>query len=106
MTGHVEHRQRRLAFARLFSSAVLSQALLSAASFAVGAALPLVVAALAPAAMLMILVAGASLLLLAALGAVGARIGGAGLMRGAMRVTFWGAIAMAMTAGIGVLFGQ
>lgn len=80
-------------------------ALASAGSFAIGAALPLVVAALVPEAALIPLVSGTSLLFLAGLGALAARSGGAGLMIGAMRVTFWGALAMATTAGVGWLFG-
>jgi len=80
-------------------------ALASAASFAVGAAMPLLVTALAPAADLIGLVAGSSLVFLAGLGALAAQAGGAAVMVGAARVTFWGALAMAVTAGIGSLFG-
>jgi VIT1/CCC1 family predicted Fe2+/Mn2+ transporter len=67
--------------------------------------MPLVVAALAPNTALIPLVAGASLVFLALLGALAARAGGAGVVLGAARVTFWGALAMALTAGIGKLFG-
>jgi VIT1/CCC1 family predicted Fe2+/Mn2+ transporter len=77
----------------------------SAASFAVGAALPLLVTVLAPATALIPIVAGASLVFLAALGATAARIGGARIWIGAIRVTFWGAVAMAVTAGVGWFFG-
>jgi vacuolar iron transporter family protein len=80
-------------------------AMASAASFAVGAAMPLLVTALAPPAFLISLVAGSSLAFLAFLGALAARAGGSSLLRGAARVTFWGALAMAVTAGIGTLFG-
>jgi vacuolar iron transporter family protein len=80
-------------------------ALASAASFAAGAAMPLLVTALAPAADLIGLVAGSSLVFLAGLGALAAQAGGAAVMVGAARVTFWGALAMAVTAGIGSLFG-
>lgn len=83
----------------------IQAALASAASFAVGAALPLMVAALAHGEILVPLVAGTSLAFLALLGAVAARAGGAGVLVGAMRVTFWGALAMAITAGVGALFG-
>lgn len=83
----------------------IQAALASAASFSVGAALPLAVAAFVPQKFLTYLVAGTSLLFLASLGAVAARIGGAKVMAGALRVTFWGAFAMAVTAGIGALFG-
>lgn len=67
--------------------------------------MPLVVAALAPDAALIWLVAGASLLCLAVLGALAARAGGAKVATGAVRVTFWGALAMGVTAGVGALFG-
>lgn len=80
-------------------------ALASAASFAVGAALPLGVAALAPMVHLVPLVAATSLVFLALLGALAAHAGGARVLAGAMRVTFWGALAMAITAGVGAWFG-
>lgn len=80
-------------------------AMASAASFAVGAALPLAVTALAPERALLLLVAGTSLVFLALLGALAAYAGGAGVVKGAVRVTFWGAFAMAVTAGVGYLFG-
>lgn len=77
-------------------------ALASAASFAVGAVLPLAVAAVAPMSRLVLLVAVTSLVFLALLGALA---GGAKVLAGALRVTFWGALAMAITAGVGALFG-
>ncbi|MGZ5205266.1 MAG: VIT1/CCC1 transporter family protein, partial [Caldimonas sp.] len=80
-------------------------ALASAASFAVGAVLPLAVTALAPDRGLIFWVSGMSLVFLALLGTVAARVGGAGMVVGAWRVTFWGALAMAITAGVGALFG-
>ena len=80
-------------------------ALTSAAAFAVGAFPPLGLAALAPAPMLTPLLAGTTLLLLAVLGAAAARLGGAPLLSGAARVTFWGALAMGCTALVGRLFG-
>jgi VIT1/CCC1 family predicted Fe2+/Mn2+ transporter len=83
----------------------IQAALTSAASFAVGAAMPLLVTAVAPATALIPLVAGASLVFLAVLGGLAAKAGGAGVSAGAARVTFWGALAMAVTAGIGSLFG-
>ena len=67
--------------------------------------MPLVVAAIGPSAGLIPLVAGTSLLFLALLGGLAARAGGASVTLGAIRVTFWGALAMALTAGIGALFG-
>ena len=87
------------------SARPLQAALASAASFAIGAALPLAVTALLPAQNLITAVAGASLAFLAVLGVVSARAGGANLLTGAWRVTLWGALAMAMTAGAGMLFG-
>jgi VIT1/CCC1 family predicted Fe2+/Mn2+ transporter len=71
----------------------------------VGSALPLAVVALSPAAALLPLVFLTSLLFLAALGALAARTGGAKVAAGTLRVTFWGALAMAITAGVGMLFG-
>jgi len=83
----------------------IQAAIASAASFAVGAALPLVVAILTPETLLLYLVTGTSLLFLAGMGALAARAGGARVLAGAFRVTFWGALAMAITAGVGALFG-
>ncbi|HET9087765.1 MAG TPA: VIT1/CCC1 transporter family protein, partial [Acidobacteriaceae bacterium] len=80
-------------------------ALASAASFAVGAALPLAVAALTPLDRLVPFVAATWLLFLALLGGLAAQAGGAKVLAGALRVTFWGALAMAITAGVGALFG-
>lgn len=77
----------------------------SAASFTIGAALPLMVAWLAPTNRLIFLVAMFSLVFLALLGAIAARAGGASIMIGAARVTFWGTLAMVLTAGVGKLFG-
>jgi VIT1/CCC1 family predicted Fe2+/Mn2+ transporter len=67
--------------------------------------MPLLVAAMAPTAVLIPLVSGTSLVFLALLGGLAARAGGAGVMVGAIRVTFWGALAMAVTAAVGSLFG-
>jgi VIT1/CCC1 family predicted Fe2+/Mn2+ transporter len=80
-------------------------ALASAATFSVGAALPLLTTALVPFSSLIVWVSGLSLVFLAGLGAVAARTGGASAWRGAVRVTFWGALAMALTAVVGRLFG-
>ncbi|HET9099711.1 MAG TPA: VIT family protein [Acidobacteriaceae bacterium] len=77
----------------------------SAGSFAFGAVLPLVVAAVTKGGLLIPMVSAGSLLFLAVLGSVAARTGGAGMVVGALRVTFWGALAMALTAGAGWLFG-
>jgi VIT1/CCC1 family predicted Fe2+/Mn2+ transporter len=77
----------------------------SAGTFTVGAALPLFVAWATPGASQILYIAISSLLFLALLGSVAARTGGASMTKGAVRVTFWGALAMAMTAGVGQLFG-
>ncbi len=77
----------------------------SAASFAAGAAAPLLVTAVAPAASVIPLVSATSLVCLAGMGALAARTGGANMLAGTMRATFWGALAMAVTAGVGALFG-
>ena len=80
-------------------------ALTSAATFAAGAALPLVMVLVSPRPDLIGIVAASALVFLAGLGALGAAAGGAGLAKGAMRVAFWGALAMALTAGVGRMFG-
>ncbi|HYW46490.1 MAG TPA: VIT family protein [Bryobacteraceae bacterium] len=99
------HARDELGISSSFSARPIQAALASAGSFAGGAAMPLVVAAIAPQAALIPLVSGTSLFFLALLGGVAARVGGAGVAVGAMRVTFWGALAMAATAGVGALFG-
>ena len=99
------HARDELGISQAFSAQPVQAALASAGSFAVGAALPLAVAALAPGPGLIGWVSGASLMFLALLGAVAAQAGGAAVMTGAWRVTFWGALAMAATAGVGSLFG-
>jgi vacuolar iron transporter family protein len=99
------HARDELGITETLRARPTQAAIASAGSFAVGAALPLLVAILAPAAVLILIVAGASLIFLAALGATAARIGGARISIGAIRVTFWGAVAMAVTAGVGWLFG-
>ena len=83
----------------------LQAALFSAVSFAIGAALPLLTAWAAPFENVMHFTASASLIFLAVLGAVAAHAGGASLIKGSLRVLFWGAIAMAATALVGNLFG-
>ena len=81
-------------------------ALTSAATFAVGAAFPLLIAILAPVRGLIWTVSIACLVGLAMLGAIGARAGGSGVLKPALRVTFWGALAMAATAAIGAVVGR
>jgi vacuolar iron transporter family protein len=83
----------------------IQAALASAASFSVGAAMPLFVTAIAPPAGVTVFVSGTSLVCLAGLGALAARAGGASVATGAIRVAFWGALAMAVTAGVGALVG-
>jgi VIT1/CCC1 family predicted Fe2+/Mn2+ transporter len=98
------HGRDELGISEAHSARPVQAALASAASFAVGAALPLAVTALAPAQSLIPWISGTALFFLALLGAVAARAGGAGVLMGAWRVSFWGALAMAITAGVGALF--
>ena len=99
------HVRDELGISSVLSARPLQAALASAGSFAVGAILPLLVTLLAPEARLIPFVSGTSLVFLALLGGVAARAGGAPLMKGTIRVTFWGALAMGLTAGVGSLFG-
>ena len=99
------HARDELGNAEHLSARPVQAALASAASFAVGALLPLAVSVLAPASTVMPAVAIASLVFLALLGGIAARAGGAAVGRAALRVGFWGALAMAITAGVGALFG-
>jgi VIT1/CCC1 family predicted Fe2+/Mn2+ transporter len=99
------HARDELGISGAFSARPLQAALTSAGSFAVGAALPLLAAAAVPPSSLIAVVTGASLVFLAVLGGIAARVGGAKVTTGAVRVTFWGALAMALTAGVGALFG-
>ncbi|MEQ1613134.1 MAG: VIT family protein [Hyphomicrobiaceae bacterium] len=99
------HARDELGISDISTARPVQAALTSAATFAVGAALPLLMALILPANRLVIGVSIASLLFLGLLGAVGARAGGADMVKATARVTFWGALAMAATAGIGKLFG-
>lgn len=99
------HAQDELGISEAMAARPVQAAMASAAAFAVGAALPLVVVLISPRPALSMAVATASLLFLAVLGAAGAYAGGATIWRAVLRVTFWGALAMATTAGIGALFG-
>jgi vacuolar iron transporter family protein len=99
------HARDELGISKTLSARPIQAALASAGSFAVGAAMPLLVTAVAPKEGLIPLVSGTSLVFLALLGGLAARAGGAGVSMGAVRVTFWGALAMALTAGVGALFG-
>ncbi|HME09135.1 MAG TPA: VIT family protein [Bryobacteraceae bacterium] len=99
------HARDELGISETLRARPIQAALISAASFAVGAALPLAVTAIAPPAALIAIVSLTSLAFLALLGGWAAHTGGASVLAGALRVTFWGALAMAVTAGVGALFG-
>jgi VIT1/CCC1 family predicted Fe2+/Mn2+ transporter len=99
------HARDELGISEVTTARPIQAALTSAATFAVGAAMPLLMVVVSLASLLVPIVSIASLLFLALLGAVGARAGGANVTRATMRVTFWGALAMALTAGIGALVG-
>ena len=99
------HARDELGISATLAAKPVQAALASAGTFAVGAALPLVAVALLPAAMLMWGLAGSSMVFLALLGFLAARAGGSPWMSSVARVTFWGALAMALTAGVGALFG-
>jgi len=99
------HARDELGLSETTAANPMQAALASAASFAAGAVLPIIVVLIAPPAQLMLLITLASLAFLAGLGAVSARIGGAPIWAGTWRVAFWGAAAMAVTAGAGALFG-
>jgi VIT1/CCC1 family predicted Fe2+/Mn2+ transporter len=99
------HARDELGISETLSARPVQAALASAATFAVGAAMPLLAVALSPEPALVPAVSGSSLLFLAFLGGLAAKAGGASAVKGAVRVTFWGALAMALTAGVGALFG-
>ena len=101
----VAHARDELGISAATTARPLQAALTSAATFSVGAILPLAMVVIAPAAALVPAVCTASLVFLALLGAISARTGGANVWRATVRVTFWGALAMALTAGIGKLVG-
>jgi VIT1/CCC1 family predicted Fe2+/Mn2+ transporter len=99
------HARDELGLSATHTARPVQAALASAATFAVGAALPLLAVVIAPPTLTMPSVAGSSLFFLALLGCVAARAGGANMIVSAVRVTFWGTLAMALTAGVGSLFG-
>jgi len=99
------HLRDELGISEALTARPVQAALASAATFAVGAALPLLVALLVPETSLIWVVSGSALASLALLGALAARAGGAPVLVAVVRVTFWGALAMAATAGVGTLFG-
>jgi VIT1/CCC1 family predicted Fe2+/Mn2+ transporter len=99
------HARDELGITEAASARPIQAALTSALTFAAGAALPLLAVLAAPLSATVPVVSGTSLLFLALLGALAARTGGASIMKGAVRVTFWGALAMGLTAGVGALVG-
>jgi len=99
------HARDELGISETLTSRPIQAALASAGTFSVGAVLPLLVVLLVPVSALMWAVSASSLCFLALLGSLAARAGGASVMTSAIRVTFWGALAMALTAGVGFLFG-
>ena len=99
------HARDELGISETLSARPVQAALASAGSFAVGAALPLLLVVLVPASALVWTVSGSSLVFLALLGSLAARAGGSPVWASVVRVTFWGALAMALTAGVGALFG-
>ena len=99
------HARDELGISEVTTARPIQAALTSAATFAVGAAMPLAMVLLMPRPWLVAGVSITSLVFLALLGAIGARAGGANIARATLRVTFWGALAMALTAGIGAIFG-
>jgi VIT1/CCC1 family predicted Fe2+/Mn2+ transporter len=99
------HARDELGISETVTARPIQAALVSALTFAVGAVLPLLVVLLVPEAQIAVLVAASAIVGLAALGGLGASAGGAGVLRGAARVTLWGALAMAATAAVGAIFG-
>jgi vacuolar iron transporter family protein len=99
------HARDELGIIEMLAPRPFQAAFSSAASFTVGAALPLLIVLLVPAHQLVPVVSGGTLVLLVLLGALAARAGGADMIKGALRVTFWGAVALAVTASVGTLFG-
>ncbi|HWZ97239.1 MAG TPA: VIT family protein [Candidatus Dormibacteraeota bacterium] len=99
------HARDELGISETLRARPIQAALTSAGSFAVGATMPLLITAMVPAGSLIPLVSGTSLVFLALLGGLAAQAGGAGVLIGAIRVMFWGALAMAVTGGVGSLFG-
>ena len=99
------HARDELGISETVTARPIQAAVVSAMTFAAGAVIPLIVASAAPAAQISAIVAGTTLIGLMALGGLGASVGGAGVVKGAIRVTFWGALAMAATAAVGWVFG-
>lgn len=100
------HAEDELGISEISTARPVQAALASAATFSIGAAAPLALVLVAPSNALIPVVSVGSLLFLSLLGAIGAKAGGAGLLKPTIRVTFWGAFAMGLTAGIGAVFGK
>ncbi len=99
------HARDELGISETVTAHPIQAALVSAVTFAAGAVIPLIIAVVAPANQISVVIAATTLIALAVLGGLGAFGGGAGIIRGAVRVTFWGALAMAATAAVGIAFG-
>ena len=99
------HARDELGISEVLSARPIQAAFASAGSFMIGAAMPLLVVLIAPESGLVVSVSAVSLVFLALLGMLSANVGGSSMMKGAVRVTFWGALAMALTAVVGALFG-
>jgi vacuolar iron transporter family protein len=100
------HARDELGISEITTARPIQAAFTSAITFSVGAAMPLLAVLISPLQHLVLAVAASSLIYLAILGAVGAKAGGANILRATIRVAFWGAFAMAVTAGIGLLIGK
>jgi VIT1/CCC1 family predicted Fe2+/Mn2+ transporter len=99
------HARDELGISETVTAHPIQAALVSAVTFAAGALIPLIIALLAPAGQISVVIAATTLVALAVLGGLGASAGGAGIVKGALRVMFWGALAMAATAAVGMAFG-
>ncbi len=99
------HAREELGLTETTQARPVQAAITSALTFSAGAAMPLLLAWLTPQHLVLPVVSAGTIVFLALLGAIGARVGGAGAVRGAVRVAFWGALALAVTAGVGALFG-
>jgi len=100
------HARDELGISEITTARPVQAALTSALTFSAGAAMPLLAVIFSPSNLIVLIVTLSSLIYLALLGAIGARAGGAGILKPTMRVVFWGALAMAVTAGIGLLIGK
>jgi len=99
------HARDELGISETVTAHPIQAALVSAVTFAAGALIPLIIALVAPAGQISVVIAATTLVALAVLGGLGASAGGAGIVKGAVRVMFWGALAMAATAAVGMAFG-